>query len=107
MKKYLYITILSCLAAAPVLAHTVYYPVATTTVVYADREPPATLAETIPSSPGEGYVWVKGDWGWDNNDWHWKHGAWVLKPHATAYYAPGYWVHRHHHGWEYVSGYWQ
>lgn len=50
-------------------------------------EPPAARVEIVPKDPGDGSVWVDGNWDWVGGKWRWLTGGWV-KPIANAYYTP-------------------
>src|SRR5215472_5508593 len=46
-------------------------------VTYVSSEPPVARAEVITTSPGVGFVWVNGHWGWDGSYYRWVSGGWT------------------------------
>lgn len=69
-----------------------------------DAAPPPPRYETVPPSPGIGYVWIGGYWTWHLGRHVWIGGRWALPPVGRAW-VPGYW-HRHGPGWRWRGGYW-
>ena len=59
---------------------------------YVSSEPYYDYEYARPVSPGEGYIWINGDWLWDN-DAH------------TYVHQRGYWA-RERHNREYEAGHW-
>ena len=53
---------------------------------------PAPVVEVAPPCPVQGYVWVRGSWGWCDNHWVWTRGRWC---------PPAYWGRADfwHHGY--------
>ncbi len=49
--------------------------------------PPPARVETVPAKPGDGVVWVDGQWDWDGRDYRWLGGAWV-KPIPSGFFVP-------------------
>lgn len=103
MKKFVLFSLLFGMHAGSLLAHRHEVEVVPE-YVYVEMEPPADIAEEVGTSPGAGYIWIKGHWAWQNR-WKWEKGAWILKPHETANWNPGYWKSKHHH-WVWTPGYW-
>jgi hypothetical protein len=56
--------------------------------VFVPFPPPAARPEIIPpvNVPGEGAVWVDGEWEWRGSRWVWQEGRWEV-PYNGAYYA--------------------
>ena len=61
--------------------------------VVVTEAPPAPIVETITVSPGPGFVWVGGCWGWRNH-WVWERGHWDRPPHVGAVWVPHHYSHR-------------
>jgi|ERR1700689_2597361 WXXGXW repeat (2 copies) len=78
-------------------------PAQSAAYVYVQAGPPAAVVETVPASPGTGYVWVGGYYRWDGAHYNWVHGTWVR--HGGAWCA-GHWRHHPSHGWYWVPGRW-
>jgi hypothetical protein len=58
-----------------------------------------------PISPGQGYIWIEGEWFWNGNSYSWRDGYWSYP--ANGYrWVPGYWKQRAH-GWYWTPGYWK
>ena len=70
--------------------------------VYVQVAPPAPVVETIPASPGTGYVWVNGHYRWDGNRYVWVGGRYSR--HAGRY-CDGHWRNTAH-GYVWVEGHW-
>ena len=70
--------------ASPVFASNVEVEVA--------GRPPAAVAENIPPSPGNDFVWIAGAWDWRGR-WVWVKGRWERPPHPGAVWIPN----RYHH----------
>lgn len=74
--------------------------------VVVNEAPPAPYSETIIASPGPGFVWVGGYWGWAGSGWHWQGGHWARPPHGGAVWVgPRYYVRGSRHVW--VHGHWR
>ena len=56
-------------------------------------DPPAPMYETIPMSPGIGFVWIGGAWAWHDR-WVWEAGHWDRPPHPGAVWVPHRYVVR-------------
>lgn len=75
-------------------------------VAYVDVPPPAAYVETIPVTPGTGYVWVGGYYSWAGGRYVWNRGHWTLPPSGFRAWNAGYW-HRDHRGHYWVPGHWR
>src|SRR5580658_6246209 len=53
--------------------------------------PPELPVYEQPMSPGDGYIWTPGYWGWANDDYYWAPGTWVMPPEVGDLWTPGYW----------------
>jgi hypothetical protein len=53
--------------------------------------PPDLPVYEQPMSPGDGYIWTPGYWGWANDDYYWAPGTWVMPPEVGDLWTPGYW----------------
>jgi hypothetical protein len=58
-----------------------------------------------PPSPGDGYLWTPGYWGWGQGGYYWVPGGWVEAPYEGALWTPGYWGY-HNHRYGFYRGYW-
>lgn len=67
--------------------------------------PPVALVDTVPPSPGLGYVWVGGAWDW-RGQWVWDAGRWERPPHPGAVWVPHHYVMHHGHH-TFVHGGWR
>jgi WXXGXW repeat (2 copies) len=66
--------------------------------------PPAERIETVPMSPGPGYFWVRGHWGWRHEAWEWVPGRWNVNVAQTGQdWIPGQWVERNG-GYVWIEG---
>ena len=74
--------------------------------IYVESGPPVDRIEVIPASPGFGYVWVGGRWGYVNNDYNWFPGRWVVPARGYTTWVPGRWD-RDGRGWYYRDGRWR
>ena len=75
-------------------------------VVYVQQEPPPPRYEAVVVSPGPGFVWVGGEWGW-NGGWAWSSGRWCAPPYRNAVWVGGSWEQHHSHGWGHHPGHWR
>ncbi|HTR98689.1 MAG TPA: hypothetical protein VML00_03000 [Bacteroidota bacterium] len=66
--------------------------------------PPPPRREVVVASPGPGWVWARGHWGWYNARYRWVPGRWMA-PRAGHRWVDGRWYHRHD-GWAYREGHW-
>lgn len=96
-------TALAVVLSGCVVAARVPLPVAP--IVYVDRAPPGTYNEVVTVSPGAGYVWVGGYYGWSGRDYVWTRGYWSLPARGYSRWNPGYW-HRDGRGHYWVPGRW-
>jgi hypothetical protein len=86
-------------APAPVAA-----PVATEVVVA--EPPPPVVQEVVVTSPGPGYIWVGGYWGWAHGRREWFPGHWERPPHGYHHWVEPRWEHRGG-SYVFVRGYWR
>jgi len=56
-------------------------------------------------SPGDGYIWIQGDWFWNGGGYAWRDGYWSRPQNGYNYY-PGTWQ-RHKGGWYWRQGRWR
>jgi hypothetical protein len=63
-------------------------------VYYANVPPPPVRAEAIIASPGPGFVWVGGYWGWRGNAHVWVAGSWMRPPHPHSVWVAPRWEAR-------------
>jgi hypothetical protein len=66
---------------------------------------PAPIAEDVEPSPGVGFVWIGGSWGWHDH-WVWERGHWDRPPHAGAVWVANRSEMRHGHR-VFVHGGWR
>lgn len=64
--------------------------------------PPPPVVRYVPPSPGRGYVWVPGYYGYNNNRYYWNNGYWTRPPFARAK-----WVAPRYKKGRYYAGYWR
>jgi hypothetical protein len=67
--------------------------------------PPGPYAEAIIGSPGPGYIWIGGYWGWSHGRYVWNRGHWARSRPGRAW-VPGRWE-RHGNHYEYHRGFWR
>jgi hypothetical protein len=62
---------------------------------YVSSEPDYDYEYARPESPGEGYIWIDGDWLWDNDAHTYIHqrGYWA-RPRNNRSYQAGHWESR-------------
>ena len=70
--------------------------------VYVQVGPPAPVYETVPVSPGPGYVWVGGYYTYSGGRYVWRHGYYA---HHAGHWCAGAW-HHNHHGYYWSEGRW-
>jgi WXXGXW repeat (2 copies) len=75
-------------------------------VSFANHQPPADRVEVAVASPGAGYVYIRGHWGWGSNDYNWIPGRWERVQRGYRTWVPGHWVQRRGHRWYWVEGHW-
>jgi hypothetical protein len=73
--------------------------------VTAAKPPPPLPDYNQPPSPGDGYLWTPGYWGYGDADFFWVPGVWVSAPYVGALWTPGYWGWGHNR-YEFFRGYW-
>jgi hypothetical protein len=67
-----------------------------------DRPNPPTYVRPI--SPGDGYVWLDGDWYWSDGRYNWREGYWS-RPRGHRVWHSGSWQQRGN-GWSWRRGRW-
>ena len=80
-------------------------PVATYEVTVAEPPPPP-VQEVVVASPGPGYVWIEGYWGWEHGRRQWYRGHWERPPHGYVTWVAPRWEHRGR-DYVFVRGYWR
>ena len=58
---------------------------------YAPVPPPPVKVEVRPVSPGPGFVWIDGFWGYEGGHHIWQAGRWEKPPRANAHYVAPRW----------------
>lgn len=58
-----------------------------------------------PLSPGDGYIWIEGEWFWNGGDYAWRNGYWA-RPLPRYNWMPGDWKRRGD-GWYWRPGNWR
>jgi hypothetical protein len=71
--------------------------------VIVGSQPPPLRAEVITASPGPGYIWIRGHWGWHHERWEWIGGRWDRVAQPGSAWVPGQWVARGN-GWVWIEG---
>ncbi|HWB92654.1 MAG TPA: hypothetical protein VG605_12410 [Puia sp.] len=66
---------------------------------------PADVVYTRPVAPGDGYIWIDGDWVWGGGGYHWHNGYWA-RPRGGRTWAPGHWDHTAR-GYHWNRGHWR
>jgi hypothetical protein len=66
-------------------------------------QPPPERMEAVPRSPGPGFNWIRGHWGWRHERWVWIDGRWDRAPRAGQAWIAGQWVARGN-GWVWIEG---
>lgn len=56
-------------------------------------------------SPGDGFIWIEGEWFWNGADYGWRDGYWS-RPHNGYHWQPGNW-RRRGGGWYWRQGKWR
>ncbi|MEO5684149.1 MAG: YXWGXW repeat-containing protein [Chitinophagaceae bacterium] len=95
MKNYLIIAI--CLTGA------VLFSSCGPSHVMATR--PADVIYTRPPAPGQGYVWINGDWYWRGNGYEWREGRWD-RGRVGRSWNEGNWMQTRR-GWKWNRGHWR
>ncbi|MEO8050646.1 MAG: hypothetical protein ABI833_09545 [Acidobacteriota bacterium] len=62
--------------------------------IYATTAPPPIRVETYGASPGPGYLWINGYWGYRGNNYVWTPGRWDRPPRGRRRWEDGRWQHR-------------
>jgi WXXGXW repeat (2 copies) len=70
-----------------------------------ESEPPAAIAEYVPTAPYPDYVWLGGYWGW-SGAWVWHAGHFAPRPFRGAAWVSGGWS-RGGRGWAWHGGRWR
>ena len=68
-------------------------------------QPPVPPSMIFPVSPGEGYIWIGGEWYFNGNSYQWRDGYWT-RPRDGIRWVPGDWK-RSHNEWYYKPGRWR
>ena len=71
---------------------------------YVDEQP-ADVVYTRPVAPGDGYIWIDGDWVWGGGGYHWHNGYWA-RPRAGRSWNAGHWDHTGR-GYHWNRGHWR
>ncbi len=58
-----------------------------------------------PVSPGDGYIWIDGDWVWEGGRYNWHNGYWS-RPRGTRVWVSGGWESRGG-GYAWRRGHWK
>jgi hypothetical protein len=66
---------------------------------------PADAVYTQPAAPGDGYVWIDGDWVWSGGAYVWHNGYWG-RPRAGHTWVRGHWDHGAR-GYHWTRGGWR
>jgi hypothetical protein len=75
-------------------------------VVYISERPPVERVEVIPATPGVGFVWIKGHWGYGGNRYEWVSGRWERPAEGRREWVAERWEHDRN-GWYFVEGHWR
>jgi hypothetical protein len=75
-------------------------------VVYFTEHPPVARVEVVPASPGVGFVWIKGYWGYHGNSYAWVPGRWERPAEGHRVWVAERWQHDRN-GWYLVEGHWR
>jgi hypothetical protein len=65
---------------------------------------PADVVYTRPAAPGDGYVWIDGDWVYGGGGYHWHNGYWG-RPRSGRTWTAGHWDHGAR-GYHWNRGHW-
>lgn len=74
-------------------------------VAYPTVPPPALRAEVILASPGPGFIWIRGYWGWRARGFYWVPGHWGRALRGRAW-IDGRWEQRGRQ-WVWIKGHWR
>jgi hypothetical protein len=65
---------------------------------------PGDVVYTRPAAPGDGYIWIDGDWVWSGGGYHWHNGYWG-RPRTGHTWTAGHWDHGAR-GYHWNRGHW-
>ncbi|HWB26072.1 MAG TPA: YXWGXW repeat-containing protein [Chitinophagaceae bacterium] len=65
---------------------------------------PEEVVYTRPASPGDGYVWIEGDWYWYGGRYVHREGHWA-RPRQGRTWVKGHWNHSQR-GYHWQKGHW-
>ena len=88
---------------ATVIGLTMFFSSCGPTHVVASR--PSDVIYERPLPPGEGYIWLNGDWYWNGGGYHWRQGYWS-RPRAGRQWREGNWSNTQR-GYRWNRGHWQ
>jgi WXXGXW repeat (2 copies) len=71
--------------------------------VVVQGQPPPERFETVPFTPGPGYIWIRGHWAWHHERWEWRNGRWEYPAQPGTEWIPGHWDQRGN-GWVWIEG---
>ena len=66
---------------------------------------PGDVTYVRPGAPGDGYVWIDGDWVWGGGSYRWHEGHWG-QPRAGRAWVGGSWGHGSR-GYRWNRGHWR
>lgn len=70
------------------------------------RRPPPDRVEVVGVSPGTGYYYIRGHWGWQGGDYVLISGRWERPPRPEyRRWIAGHWV-KARNGWYWEEGHW-
>ncbi len=79
--------------------------VPTTRTVLVQEAPPALREEIRPVSPGDGMVWIAGNWSHDKGEYEWTSGRWERPAVEHMTWSPARW-HHSSAGFGFTRGHW-
>jgi hypothetical protein len=91
MKRIATALIVTALLAGSLLAVPIQASAGVAVDISVDIAPPALPYYPQPLSPGDGYIWTPGYWGYDPDGYYWVPGTWVMAPAVGLLWTPGYW----------------
>jgi hypothetical protein len=94
MKNYL-------IVAAMFIAAVVFSSCTTSAYVSAR---PGDVTYVRPAAPGDGYIWIDGDWLWEGGRYTWHEGRWD-RPRPGRVWHGGSWS-QGRHGYRWNRGHW-
>ncbi len=65
---------------------------------------PGDVSYVRPAAPGDGYIWIDGDWMWSGGRYTWREGRWD-RPRPGHVWHPGSWDHGGR-GYRWHRGHW-